>query len=345
MKKADKFDALSAGLGETLDKLESVLPTRPKTAPGQLMSFRNEMATYEDRIAALEAELADAKRTEIPVENIEPNPWQPRTYFDPQEISELAASIAEVGLIQPVIVRRVQTLDTKPTSKNVQSLDTRYQLIAGERRLRAHKELGRSEIKAIVLDAADDELAVMALAENLDRADLADYEISKAIRRAEKEFPNRKHMAKAIGIERSDLYRFLAFDSLPEFVKEDLESNPRLLGRVAAGQVVSLIKDRGPEAINALSVIWPKVKEGHLNEGKLASSVEALLAGKAARTDRDIRKLFVNKVQAGSITRDQNAITVKIKTVLLSDEKEIRLREFVQQLLLESGSEIPKGNE
>ena len=345
MKKADKFDALSAGLGETLDKLESVLPTRPKTAPGQLMSFRNEMATYEDRIAALEAELVDAKRTEIPVENIDPNPWQPRTYFDPQEISELAASIAEVGLIQPIIVRRVQTLDTKSTNKNVQTLDAHYQLIAGERRLRAHKELGRSEIKTIVLDAADDELAVMALAENLDRADLADYEISKAIRRAEKEFPTRKHMAKAIGIERSDLYRFLAFESLPEFIKADLEINPRLLGRVAAGQIVSLIKDRGPEAINALSVIWPKVKEGHLNEGKLASSVEALLAGKAARTDRDIRKLFVNKVQAGSITRDQNAITVKIKTVLLSDEKEIRLREFVQQLLLESGSEIPKGNE
>lgn len=345
MKKADKFDALSAGLGETLDKLESVLPTRPKTAPGQLMSFRNEMATYEDRIAALEAELADAKRTEIPVEHIDPNPWQPRTYFDPQEISELAASIAEVGLIQPIIVRRVQTLDTKTTNKIVQILDARYQLIAGERRLRAHKELGRSEIKAIVLDAADDELAVMALAENLDRADLADYEISKAIRRAEKEFPNRKHMAKAIGIERSDLYRFLAFDSLPELIKADLEINPRLLGRVAAGQIVSLIKERGTEAINALSVIWPKVKEGHLNEGKLASSVAALLAGKAARTDRDIRKLFVNKVQAGSITRDQNAITVKIKTVLLSDEKETRLREFVQQLLLEQDGEIPKGDQ
>ena len=102
MKKADKLDKLSAGLGETLDKLTSSVPTHTKTAPGQLMSFRNEMATYEDRIAALEAELADAKRTEIPVEIIDPNPWQPRTYFDPQEISELAASIAEVGLIQRI---------------------------------------------------------------------------------------------------------------------------------------------------------------------------------------------------------------------------------------------------
>jgi ParB family chromosome partitioning protein len=213
-----------------------------------------------------------------------------------------------------------------------------YQLIAGERRLRAHKELGRSEIKAIILDAADDELAVMALAENLDRADLADYEISKAIRRAEKEFPTRKQMAKAIGIERSDLYRFLAFESLPELIKTDLEINPRLLGRVATSQIVSLIKDRGQEAINAISVIWPKIKEGHLNEGRFALSVAALLAGKITHTDRDIKKLFVNKVQAGSVTRDQNAITVKIKTGLLSADKEKRLHEFVQQLLLEDSN-------
>lgn len=329
MKKINKFDILSEGLGASLDKLDGSAAPRPKTAPGQLMTFRNEMGAYEDRIAALEEELADAKRTEIPLDLIDPNPWQPRTFFDPQEISDLAASIAEVGLIQPVIVRRVPTLDT------------RYQLIAGERRLRAHKELGRTEIKAIILDAADEELAVMALAENLDRADLADYEISKAIRRAEKEFPDRKQMAKAIGIGRSDLYRYLAFQSLPEIIKTDLEINPRLLGRFVAEQIVSFIKEHGMTATDALSVVWPKVKGGHLDQTKLVSAAEASFNGKATRTDRDIRKLFVNTVQAGSITRDQNAFTVKIKTVLLTDEKEARLREFVQHLL-EQGTESPK---
>lgn len=327
MTKRNRFDALSEGLGATLDKLESVAPTRAKTAPGQLMSFRSEMLVYEDRIAALEIELADAKRTEIPVNQIKPNPWQPRTFFDPHEILELAASISVVGLIQPIIVRRVQ------------SLDTSYELVAGERRLRAHKELGHTSIKAIIIEAADDELAIMALAENLDRADLADYEISKAIRRAEKEFPNRKKMAKAIGIERSDLYRFLAFDTLPIFIKEDLDINPRLLGRVAAGQVVSLVKEHGSKALEALPIFWQKIKEGNLDQLKLVSSVETSLAGKMSRTDRDIKKLFVNKIQAGSITRDQNAITIKIKTILLCEDKEARLREFVQQLLLEQSKE------
>lgn len=333
MSKRDKLNGISAGLGEILDKIAPSANGRPKTAPGQLMSFRNEMATYEDRIAALEEDLADAKRTDIPIELIAPNPWQPRTFFDPNEIADLAASIAEVGLVQPIIVRRVQSLDTESSDKSVQSLDTRYQLIAGERRLRAHKELGRPTIKAIVTKAADDEMAMMALAENLDRADLAEYEISKAIRRAEKEFPNRKHMAKALGMERSDLYRFLAFDALPEFIKVDLESNPRLLGRVAAEQIVSLMKSRGDQVTAALPAIWEKVKDGHLEQTKLAATVESVIAGRVARSDRDIRKLFVNKVQAGSITRDQNAITVKIKTAALSKEKESRLRDFVQKLL------------
>ena len=341
MKKANKFDMLSAGLGETLDKLGGKTSTRPKSAPGQLMAFSKEMGAYEDRIAALEVELAEVKRTEVLVENIEPNPWQPRAYFDPQEIAELASSIAEVGLIQPIIIRRVPNRDTKSPGGSAPIRDTRYQLIAGERRLRAHKELGRTEIKAIIMDAADEDLAVMALAENLDRADLADYEISKAIRRAEKEFPNRKHMAKAIGIGRSELYRYLSFHSLPDLIKNDLEVNPRLLGGNAAEKIASFIKDRGAEAANAISIFWPKVKEGHLDQLKLVTAAESFLAGKTARTDRDIRKLFVNKVQAGSITRDQNAITVKIKTLMLSEEKENRLREFVQQLLLEQGADTP----
>lgn len=335
MSKKDKFQSISAGLSEVLDKMEPAAQSEtPRTAPGQLIAFRNEMATYEDRIAALEADLADAKRTEIPVELIDPNPWQPRTFFDQMEIADLAASIAEVGLIQPVIVRRVQTLDTGEKRQRVQSLDTRFELVAGERRLRAHQALGQATIKAIVIVAADEDLAVMALAENLDRADLADYEISKAIRRAEKEFPNRKHMAKAIGVERSDLYRYLAFDALPDFLKTDLDRAPRLLSRFAAEQVVSLLKAHGAVAIEALSVLWSRVKEGKLDQTKLADAVlTSITRGHTLRTDRDIKKLFIGKEQAGSITRDAGALTIKIRTAAISPAKESRLRAFVQQLL------------
>jgi ParB family chromosome partitioning protein len=348
MSKKDKYDKLSAGLGSAIDSIAPTTksPSRPdfgsltpssapKSAPGQLMAFTKDRLEYETKIKALESEVADLKRIEIPLDLIDMNPWQPRTFFDPKEIEELAASIGEVGLIQPVIVRRVSTRDTKEAGASVSSRGTRFELIAGERRLRAHKYLGKTEIKAVILEANDQDLAVMALAENLDRADLSDYEIGKAVRRAEKEFPNRKHMAEAIGIGRAQLYRYLSFDSLPQIILDDLDVNPKLLGSNVAQSIVSYIKDKGDAARDAIVQVWPKVKMGQLDQMKITQAAEASLANKPVRTDRDIRKLFVDQVQAGSITRDQNTLTVKIKTGLLSEQKESKLREYIQSLLIE----------
>lgn len=325
MSKRDKFSGVGAGLGEALDKLEAEKrdeKVEVKTAPGKLMAFSQEMVGYKERIASLEAELANSQKTEVPVDLVDPNPWQPRTHFEPDEITTLAASIEELGLVQPIIVRRVQTLDT-----------VRYQLVAGERRLRAHKLLGLKTIKAVLTITADAEMALMALAENLDRADLADYEVSKAIRRAEKEFPTRKRMAEALGMERSDLYRYLAFDGLPDFMKVDLDAKPTLLGRVAAEQVVSLLKTSGQMVLDALPRLWKQVQKGQADQGKLASAIQAAIAGKPARSDRDIKKLYINKQQAGSITRDGNGISVKIKAGALDDRQEAQLMAFVENLL------------
>lgn len=334
MSKKDKFDRLSAGLGGALENLDigskapirpnfgSIIPSgQPKSAPGQLMAFTKDRQEYESRIKLLEQELADVKRIEIPINLIDMNPWQPRTFFDPKEIESLALSISEIGLIQPVIVRRAPTRDTK------------YELIAGERRLKAYQHLGRSEIKAVILEATDQDLAVMALAENLDRADLSDYEIGKAVRRAEKEFPNRKHMAEAIGIGRSQLYRYLSFDMLPEPIISDLEINPKLLGGNACEAIVAYIKDKGDAGLNAVVQVWPKVMLGQLDQMKITQAADALLSNAPSRTERDIRKLFVDQAQAGSITRDLNTLTVKIKTGMLSESKELKLRDYIQTLL------------
>jgi ParB family chromosome partitioning protein len=209
-----------------------------------------------------------------------------------------------------------------------------YELVAGERRLRAHQLLGQPEIKAIVIEATDEFMALMALAENLDREDLTDYETSKAIRRAESEFKSRKRMAEAIGIGRQDLYKYLAFSSLPAFVLDDLEKTPSLLGRNAAEQLATVLKAQGEKGSEALMTLWPQVKAGHLDQTKLSAVIETSIhRSKTHRTDRDIKKLFIGKEQAGSITRDASALTVKIRTAAISSAKETRLRAFVQQLL------------
>ncbi len=312
-------------------------PRRPITAPGATAMMQPTIDALNDRAKAAERRAAeldervkDLEALAIPVASIGPNPWQPRCVFDETEIQKLADSILEVGLIQPIVVRRVQTLDTD--AGGVQTLDT-YQLIAGERRWRAHKLLGKTEIKAAVIEAGNDDLAIMALVENMGKADLTDYEIAKAIRRAEIEFPNRKHMVQALGIERSDLYRYFAFDDLPADIKSDLDVNPHLLGRSAASAIQSMIRKYGDDAKSTVSKLWTRLKSGDLDQGKIAATVEAtILRSDTQKTDRDIRKLFVGKEQAGSITRDASHLAIKIKVAALTPAMESELRAFVEKM-------------
>lgn len=256
----------------------------------------------------------------VPVELVDPNPWQPRTFFPDEEIDDLASSIAEVGLIQPIAIRKA---------------GARYELVAGERRLRAHKALGLAVVPAFLVEAGNDEVAVMALAENIDRQDLTDYEIGKAIRKAEAEFPSRKKMAEAIGVARQDFYRYLAFDSLPDFAKADLDENPRLLSRAAAEdikQAMARLKDeKGIEPL--FSELWDRLRSGSLEQTKFSDALDQSIRQKSLpKTERSIRKLFVGRSQAGSITKDWRALTIKIKANALSEEDEAKITAFVESM-------------
>jgi ParB family chromosome partitioning protein len=272
---------------------------------------------FEERIAELEKAGAEI----ICVSDIDPNPWQPRRVFDESELQKLAKSITEVGLIQPIAVRRVSNGDTK------------FQLIAGERRVRAHKMVSKSDIKAVIIDASDEDMAALALAENVDRDDLSAYEVALAIKAAEAGFPNRKEIAKALGMTRGELYRYRAFFELPDFILADLNSHPSLLGSHAAQAIVAVVKKYGDLSVSPLETIWPRVKSGDLDQGKIASLIESTVTrGEPIKTDRDIKKLFVGKDQAGSMTRDASGFTIKIKAAALTPEKETELRGFVERM-------------
>ena len=110
----------------------------------------------------------------IPVDMIEPNPFQPRMNFDSEALEELADSIRTLGLIQPITVRR--------------KADGRYQIIAGERRFRACKLAGLSEIPAIVLDRDDRAAAQIALIENIQRENLNPLEEALAYKSLKEEY-------------------------------------------------------------------------------------------------------------------------------------------------------------
>lgn len=256
----------------------------------------------------------------VPVDRIDPNPYQPRIIFPEDELEQLAQSISETGLLQPISVRLV---------------DDRYQLIAGERRWRAHQRLGRRTIEAIVQDANDDLMAVAALAENIDRADLSDFEIGKAIHQVETLFPSRKKLAESLGMVREDMYKYFAFDSLPAFIIEQLDVNPRLISRTAATDIKALLtKTNGsPESLEVLRTAIALVADKELDQSKVVDYVDRALRGDAMRGEPTTQPLTQNGLKVGSIKQDTRNITVTIRSGVLGVKKEKALKDFIANLL------------
>ena len=287
---------------------------RTQTAPG----LAGALAVAQLRIQELEATGAPSQ---IALTDIVANPWQPRRVFNDAKLSGLAESIREVGLMQPIVVRRAQEL---------------FQIVAGERRWRAHKLIGLDSIKAIVVECSDSDMAVLALVENVSRDDLSDYEVSTSIRQTEKEFPDRKRMAEALGMSRSGLYQFLSFESLPEFIHKDLAVQPTLLGGTAAQAIVAAIKKHGDSGLKAAAEIWPLVVKGEMEQGKVAAAIKALAVERTtsvhSANERNIEKFFSGKEHAGSITKDISGITVKIKSGVLTEAQEAQIRQLLSQM-------------
>jgi ParB family transcriptional regulator, chromosome partitioning protein len=296
--------------------------SRTETAPG----MAGALAAAQLRVQELESSGASSQ---LSVGDVLPNPWQPRRVFNESKLSELAESIREVGLMQPIVVRRV---------------DAGYQIIAGERRWRAHKMLGLESIGAVVIECTDQDMAVLALVENVSRDDLTDYEISVSIRRSEQEFPDRKRMAEALGMSRAGLYRYFAFESLPAFIKKTLDLQPTLLGGHAAQDIVATLKKHGDDGERAASELWPDVVSGDLPQGKFAASVAALATKRRSSGDvgggRSIEKFFAGRQQAGNITKDLGSFTVKIKTTMLTEDQEREIRDVIGRLF----STQPRGS-
>ena len=167
-----------------------------------------------------------ARFAEIPVELIHPNPRQPRQVFDEEDISELAASIAEVGLLQPIVVRQVPTASGE---------EQRYELIMGERRLRASKEAGLETIPAVVRDTDDVDLLRDALLENLHRVQLNPLEEAAAYQQLLEDFQcTHAELSERIARSRSQISNTLRLMKLPPLVQRRLAANVISAGHARA---------------------------------------------------------------------------------------------------------------
>lgn len=260
------------------------------------------------------------QHTKIPLDRIIPNRFQPRIAFAEEGIRDLAESIAQIGLTQPITVR---------------AHGNDYELIAGERRLRAHRLLNKPTIEAIVVDADDGQSAAMALSENIDREGLTDFEIAEGIRQLEEKFPKRSHLAKALNLARSELYRYLAFRELPPAAIERLRKAPHLIGRRAASDISQALKD-SPEAAERLDEALDLIESGKLEQGRAV----AFLQQPATKPDSkpEAAKPIILKqgrARIGTIARTQTELVIKVSHEALPKEKADKLQAFLHKLLEE----------
>ncbi len=146
------------------------------------------------------------------IDAIVPNRYQPRQTFSSQELAELAASLKQSGLLQPILVRRKG--------------DGMYELISGERRWRAAREAGLETIQAVIRNCSDEESLLLALVENLQREDLNPMEMARAYQRMMNEFGlTQDIIAQRVGRERSSVANIIRLLSLPIAVQQLIETN------------------------------------------------------------------------------------------------------------------------
>ncbi len=224
-------------------------------------------AIFLDNSIEEEETHGENKVSQIKLSMIDPKSDQPRKYFDKEALEELASSIAENGLLQPILVREYG--------------DSRYQIIAGERRFRASKLAGLSEIPAIVLDKDDRKVAEIALIENIQREDLNPVEEAMAFRALIKEYDlTQEELSEKVGKSRSAIANTMRLLDLPD----------EILTMVAAGEL---------SAGHARTLLGVKDRDNML-----------ILADKTVELDYSVRQLEeevkrINKPKKPEIVEDE----------------------------------------
>lgn len=217
---------------------------------------------------------------ELLIKNIAANPYQPRCNFDEEKLQELAASIKEFGVVQPVVVRK------KGRS---------YELVAGERRLRAAGLAGLTKVPAIVKDYDDAKMMEIALIENIQRHDLNPIEEAQGLRRLMQEFKlTQEQTAEKVGRSRSAVTNILRLLNLPEQVQKQIINGLLTMGQ--AKQLLGLPKPEQmcevAEAIiaNGWSSRMTEEVVRKLKEGKKLKIVRELVEEEAKNKDNKEKK-------------------------------------------------------
>lgn len=246
---------------------------------------------------------------EIPVESIRPNPAQPRLTYEPRALDELAESIRENGLIQPVLVRQL--------------LDGDYELIAGHRRWLAVKQLGLPTVRAIVESRTDAESAVLALVENIQRRDLGCMEEARAIAGLlESTGMTQQEAARRLGKSQPAVANKLRLLRLPGWVQEIVEE-----GQLSERHARALLRLEREEDLRR---VLDQVRRRNLTVEQTEALIDDCLADPKEPTTRIVLlrdyRLFVNTLNRAVDTMAQAGIRVEQESREEGEYLEYRIR-------------------
>ena len=244
---------------------------------------------------------------ELPLEEIEPNPYQPRTTFDEESIAELADSIRSIGIVQPITVRKVA--------------DGKYQIISGERRYRAARLAGLKTVPAYIREADDSGMLEMAIVENIQRENLDAVETALSFRRLMEECGfTQEQMADRVGKKRATVANYLRLLSLPVEIQKALK-----VDRISVGHAKALLSLPDEESqmemcTRCVAGDWSvrklekMVRDRLLNAEKNPSQPQKELPDEYYRVLELVGKYFRNDISLKRGADGSGRITIRFKS-------------------------------
>lgn len=242
----------------------------------------------------------------IPVEMIEPNPFQPRLSFDQQALNELAESIRTFGLIQPITVRKKG--------------EGKYQIISGERRFKACRIAGMEMVPAYIRDANDQGMLEMAIVENIQRENLDPIEVAMSYQRLIEECNlTQEQMADRVGKKRASVTNYLRLLKLPAKVQHDLKVGLLSVGhaKVLLGIEDQVLQEELCDLVikNDLSVrqLEDRIRKGNQNDSKPEPKKQEL-PNEYYRVLEHIGKYFSNDISMKRSANGKGTMTIKFNS-------------------------------
>lgn len=244
---------------------------------GALLGGENDFAPLRQPVGYVHKEVVGQRPSQdtadilrIPVDMIEPNPYQPRMNFDQEALDELADSIRTLGLIQPITVRRKE--------------EGRYQIISGERRFRACRLAGMDMIPAYIRDTNDQGMLEMAIVENIQRENLDPIEVAMSYQRLIEECSlTQEQMAVRVGKKRASVTNYLRLLKLPAKIQHDLK-----VGLLSVGHAKVLL---GVEDLKLQEYLCDLVIKEELSVRQLEDKIKKLTEQKKAAEPQEEQDL------------------------------------------------------